>query len=60
MVLVIVGILGFHFRGWMDGVVVFIQGFGQQNSPTATVEPDPVVYHILHCPDETLHNIGVS
>ena len=60
MVLVVVGILGFHFRGWMDGVIVFIQCFGQHNSPTTTIKPDPVVYHIFHCPYETLHNISVS
>ena len=44
----------------MDGVVVFIQCFGQHHSPTTAIKPHPVVYHILHRPYETLHNISVS
>jgi hypothetical protein len=42
----------------MDGVVVFIQRFGQHSSPTTTIKPDPIVHHFFHRSDETLHYIG--
>ena len=47
MVFVIMGILGFHFCGWMDCVVLLFQRFGQHSSPSTLVEPDPIVYHIF-------------
>ena len=43
----------------MDIAVILLQRFRQHSSPTAFIEPDPIVYHILYCPDETLRYVGV-